>query len=394
VAADLIRAALDRTPPASVAELAAWRDVAWEAPLLPPLRRPTVPRWRDTLTWMPPGTVVLVRHRSTDGTRYVHTNDRRPPRGFEIDFDLGVTHRHGELGTRRLIAGPDQLILTSVEGELDAGFSPLGFVETAPLPLFNALELRRDPVNGAAVLVAGPHDPLWTRAQPIATLGFIEGFPVEPRRLPDPEGFWGLTALGRRADDQKWRHEYDAFSGSDARDGDVVALGGLWNRDGPGFVALSIDERGRLVSELVRQERSRPSARELGKWVAAPLAWERPRVPLWALRATASRALAVPIVARPVRPRPGRLRVLGYLRREAAVNWSPLFSATHPSLNDQFVTRSEVEAADLGYVIDGVLGHSADSLAAARPRERQPEIRWGYRFGQRRRYREGPTDTA
>ena len=79
---------------------------------------------------------------------------------------------------------------------------------------------------------------------------------------------------------------------------------------------------------------------------------------------------------------------LGWLRTEPAYGWSPLFSATHPALADQFVTRSEIEATDLGYRVDGVLGYVCD-VSADPPREVPGEILWTSRFGRRRRVTEG-----
>jgi hypothetical protein len=81
--------------------------------------------------------------------------------------------------------------------------------------------------------------------------------------------------------------------------------------------------------------------------------------------------------------------VIGYVRRDPFAGWGPLFSATHPALGDQYLTRSEIEAIDLGYQLDGVIGYILDGVAT-RTREHLPaEVKWGSRFGQRRRYIEG-----
>jgi hypothetical protein len=83
--------------------------------------------------------------------------------------------------------------------------------------------------------------------------------------------------------------------------------------------------------------------------------------------------------------------LVGYLRGEPCPGWSPLFSAVHPALPDQYVTRSELEATDMGYRVEGVLGYVLDKWAD-RSREALPaEVKWASRFGQRRRYLEGPT---
>ncbi|MGH2832473.1 MAG: hypothetical protein ACRDK2_06820 [Solirubrobacteraceae bacterium] len=55
------------------------------------------------------------------------------------------------------------------------------------------------------------------------------------------------------------------------------------------------------------------------------------------------------------------------------------------------MTRSEIEATDMGYRVDGVLGYVLDRHAD-RSREALPtEVKWASRFGQRRRYVEGHT---
>ncbi|MEJ7893293.1 MAG: hypothetical protein WKF94_11705 [Solirubrobacteraceae bacterium] len=53
------------------------------------------------------------------------------------------------------------------------------------------------------------------------------------------------------------------------------------------------------------------------------------------------------------------------------------------------MTRSELEATDLGYVVDGILGYVLLRLGQHYGLPAPPEIPWGSRFGQRRRYAEG-----
>ena len=83
--------------------------------------------------------------------------------------------------------------------------------------------------------------------------------------------------------------------------------------------------------------------------------------------------------------------VLGYMRGEPPPGWSPLFSAIHPLLPDQYITRSELEAIDMGYRVEGVLGYVLDGGLIARRRLSLAEVKWARRFGQGRRYVEGPT---
>jgi hypothetical protein len=81
--------------------------------------------------------------------------------------------------------------------------------------------------------------------------------------------------------------------------------------------------------------------------------------------------------------------IVGYLKRSPAVDWSPLYSAIHPALGDQYITRSKIEATDLGYQVEGLLGYALDRPADQPAEMFQKEIKWGSRFGQRRRYIEG-----
>ena len=54
------------------------------------------------------------------------------------------------------------------------------------------------------------------------------------------------------------------------------------------------------------------------------------------------------------------------------------------------MTRSALEAGDMGYTVQGILGYVLDRFAD-RTRESLPaEIKWASRFGQKRRYDEGP----
>jgi hypothetical protein len=56
-------------------------------------------------------------------------------------------------------------------------------------------------------------------------------------------------------------------------------------------------------------------------------------------------------------------------------------------LGDQYVGRSELEANDLGFRIDGVLGYICD-VGADQP-VRPADVLWGSRFGRGRRTVEG-----
>lgn len=336
-------------------------------------------------TWIPAGTMPLVRHRSNESRRWVITNDRLSPRGYSIEYDLGVVHTAGELSTRRLLVADDsRFFTTQIEGRLADGYRALGYVEQAPLPLLDTLELRLDPESNQLTLVAGPTDPLYTIATPVATLGLLDSYPINPRQRTDPRVMWRVSALMREVDTTNWRHHYLAVE--QPRSGDVC-LGGLWRDPCTGFVPLRRERDGRLSSELLSPSSSRRLSLASAKWIAAPLNWAGRWPRSWTLRAVGSRSRAL-AGHRPA-GRTYNSAVLGYLRSAPTKGWAPLFSATHPVLGDQYLTRSEIEAVDLGYCLDGVIGYIMDA-GAARTRDELPaEVKWGSRFGQHRRYIEG-----
>ena len=386
----------------SEAERQTQRWTAWEAPSLPALTDGSnMRRWAFAATWTPPGCQPLVRHRAVDGHRRIVTNDRVPPGGFEIEYDLGVVHRFAHPGTQRLI-GRDrhgselpQYYRTRFEGEVADGYMGLGYVEEAPFPMLDVLELRRDSMSGENTLVAGVDDPLYDTTVPVAVLGFIESYPIQPRHPPDTQVEWNLVSLFRSADHGRWRHQYSLED--DIAPG-TTCLGGLWGQAGGGFVPLYRDSKGWLISDLIPQSCVRPSARAQLIWAGAPLKWAGTRPRMWAARATGGRIRAVMlearresrdhVMARTTHEADG-VALLGYLRRESSPGWSPLFSSRHPALNDQYITRSEVEATDMGYVVEGILGYTLDRFADRPLKEDLVEIKWASHFGQRRRYIEG-----
>lgn len=372
---------------ASVAERKVQQALAWEAPQLSRPLRARVPRWSAGPTWTPPGTILLVRHRSHDGKRCRVTNSRIPPEGYSIEYDLGLVQCFAQPGTHRLVATDDGFFRTPFEGQLMDGLRSLGYVEAAPLPMLDALELRRDPTDGAVTLVAGPSDPLYAIAEPLGHLGYIESYPLNPREAPDARVVQHLRTLFRIVDDQEWRHHYEL---DEDRPSGAVALGGVLSAPRPGFIELLQHPDGRLHSQLLNPvPYDGSSLMATTRWVGAPLGWaRRPRT--WAMRATVSR---VRTLARVVGERDSagpEAAAIGFLSREPLPNWSCLFAARHPVIGDQYVTRSELEARDMGYVIDGVLGYVADWCADRSSADHPREVKWASRFGKTRRYIEGP----
>jgi hypothetical protein len=139
---------------------------------------------------------------------------------------------------------------------------------------------------------------------------------------------------------------------------------------------------GRVQTPLLPVE-SRRDPLAAAKWAAAPLRWDD--VPAQERRLAARvRSGYLAGRHRPSSPQPASSGLLGHLRVETADGWVALYRATHPVTGDHFVTRFELEAADLGYRVDGLLGY-ASALGATRGRG--PEtIHWASRAGRGRRY--------
>jgi hypothetical protein len=385
-----MRIELEHLAAATAAERWVQRRNAWEAPRLPMLREDTVRRWAAGPTWTAPGTKQLVRHRSEDGQRCLISTDRRAPKGFTIEYDLGLVHEHAQPGTARLMASREGYFTTLFEGEPGEGYRGLGYVEQAPLPMLDVLELRLDPVAGEPILVAGPSDPLYESAKPLAVLGFVESYPINPRTVPVLKLDWGIATLARTVDAARWRHRY-AVRAPHGRGG--VALGGVWANPGPDFVELERDASGLLRTELLGEPRRQASIATMLRWSVAPLSWSQGRPRGWALRASAGRLRRLAIdgqgASREPRAHEDSSWPAAYLRKSPSEGWSPVFSALHPALEDQYVTRSEIEATDMGYLVEGILGYVLDGFADRSLEAAPAEVKWGSRFGQHRRYVEG-----
>jgi hypothetical protein len=356
--------------------------------MLPSLATGAVRRWAGQATWQPPETSVLVRHRAISAPRWIVSNRRDPPAGYVLDFDLGTLQRHEQPGTARLLHHDGTFLLDDSAAPVPDDTEVLGHVEQAPFPMMDALELRRVRETGQLTLVAGPADPLGAITDPVQTLGFVEGFPIQPRRVVEkPLPPWNLTLLIRTSDHSNWRHSYDSAPfDNPADDPSALALGSLLTHPAPGFVALRRLPEGELSTGAEGDGPAGIAARtrHAPRWIVAPVTWSH-RPHMWALRAAASRARHVAKATRAPAPR-ASAAVLGYLRATEAPGFSALYSARHPVLGDQYVTRSALEATDMGYAVDRVLGYIGD-IGAAR-RAGPGEILWASRFGRERRYLE------
>ncbi len=304
-------------------------------------------RWDDVAGWMPPDTRPLCRHMHLHEPTRVVTNDRNPPPGFRLELDLGVTHAFPLPGTQRLVARAATFELSDEQDELTEG-QALGYIEDRPFPLCESLELCEMPESGERVLVAGPEDPLYGVARPIALLGWVQAFPLQPRG-DRTEPAARVVALYRRLDGESGQHLYSV----EPSDGEspVATVGSLFNSPRMDRIALRLCQDGRLTTDLARPRRATRDPRELARWVArSPASDTGPyRSPRARARSLARHRLAH-------RPREGGSVTLGWLNREGSPGARPLFSTTHPVTGDQLVTCNPQEAVAFGYRFDGALG--------------------------------------
>lgn len=303
----------------------------------------------DAKGWMPAGTQPFCRHLHLHQPTRVITNDRNPPPGFRLEFDLGVTRAFALPGTGRLVARAGTFELSDEQDELTEGLS-LGYIEERPFPLCECLELCEMPESGERVLVAGPEDPLYGIARPIALLGWVQAFPLQCRGdLPHDGPAARATAL-YRLDDRSGKHRY-ATSLADG-ESPAVAIGSLFSSSAGDLVALQLLDDGRLATDLATAGRPTRDPRQLARWVA-----RSPASDTGPYRSPTTRARSLVRHRLERRSRDSRGLTLGWLRGEGSPGVRPLFSTTHPVTGDQLVTRNPQEALAYGYAFDGILGY-------------------------------------
>lgn len=334
-------------------EIAMRHMLAHQAPRLPELTPGTVRRWDPSEPWTPPQTHLLYRHLDPrTGFRAVSTARRSPP-GFEFERILGCARLFPAPGARRLIRAEHSFRLADELVELAEGEYDLGYIEEQPLPMLEALELRRVPGAGQETLVAGAEDPLIYNSEQLRVLGWIEAYPILPHAADVIHtGPWGVDTLRRTLDRRAWRHGYQVDApGEEAA---AVRLGSVLRHPGPDLVALRLRTDGRLASELCTPGRASRDPRKIGRWLAESLYAGGPLTVRMRGMGSRLRHLARHFRAR--RLAKGDGVVLGYLRRRNILGSSTLYSTIHPVTGDQLVTCSPQEAAEAGYLMDGILG--------------------------------------
>jgi hypothetical protein len=368
------------------------RMLAKLGPALPALQGDAVRRWQEEISWMPPETDLLTRHRELDGERRIVKVGRLSPPGFTLERYLGAIQRFAPPGTIRLVQGEHGIRTVERGSPRSEDDEELGHLELSPLPLFQAVE-RAVLSDGSESIAAGESDGLRSIATRLDFLGFIEAFPNAPALAPDVRRrFHGTVTLLRCVDWTIRRHVYRI--GSPGGDELVGELGALHLTAEPSSIAVWIDDDRRIVTQRYMVAYDPPDIRQLLRWVAAPVRWLGFGHVRGRTRAIARRGLEATRMWRAFGEQHGldfgKLWVqarslhtpVGYLYPEAAPGRRELFAAIHSVTGDQLLTHNPLEAADMGYGAAVSLGYVLEQAPVtgtlAMPRVSIP---WASRFG-------------
>jgi hypothetical protein len=362
-------------------------------PAVPSLPSDGVRRWLQQVSWIPPGTDILTRHRELDSERRTIKLGRTSPPGYVLEFDLGAIQLFAPPGTVRLVEGTAGIHTVPRGSPRSGKETELGHLELAPLPLFQAVERATLP-DGSETLVAGDHDMLRAEAIRLEFLGFIEAFPNLPTLPPDARrALHGVVGLLRCIDRTARHHVYRVGSA----DGDelISELGALHLTAEPGSIAVSIDQDGLVFTEQYVEGVPSADIAPMLRWAVAPLAWTGFGHVRGRVRSVARRGLETvervrlrqaggsSLASSELRQRTGGPRaVVGYLHRAPGRGRKELFAATHPITGDQLLTHHPLEASDMGYGPALSLGYILEQAPVtgtlAVPRVTIP---WASRFG-------------
>jgi len=376
-----------RKPPALACERPV-RELHAGAPVRMPGKDVPAPRrWSQSIAWTTPGTIPLVRHASRATGWRVVSNSRTPPPGYVIERDLGVVPRDSPPGTARLecVGGTSYCVVDRESpAEPDPAVVALGHVEQVPLPLLVALLVATHRPTGRQVLLSGDDDPLTGECDVHGALGFIEGFPIYPRKprsgySPD----FGLRGLLRSIDPARRRHVYavDAVPRSCELVGE---LGALLVAPVDDAIALFLTPGGRAYTDDHHASRGTPAPADVARWALAPAAWRDFGHHRGRARAIARRLLDAPTLlvstgngTHAAAPEPA-----GYLFATEASGRAPLWSAIHPATGDQLLTRRRHEASDMGYANIELLGFLRERAPITGTLDvRRAAVPWASYFG-------------
>ncbi len=349
-----------------------------ELPQLPPGVGDRIDRMQ---VWTPPLARALCRYLHPASRRYVFGTDLNPPAGHILERHLGSLRTMPLPGTRSLFWREEEFTRGDA-APLDAP-GLLGFVEQAPLPLFDPLFVARHRQTGQRVLIAGDDDLVAREVEDRVHLGFIEPFPIHPRRPPHEESFYGLVGLVRTIDLTARRHRYGAGRIPEGRL--AGELGSLLTEPLGECEPVWIDRDGRVSTPRTVPSNGRPQLRKAMRWTGAPLTWYGFGSPLPKAKAAARRAYDSMRILAMSPPEPGGSLGMpaGYLLLSPEGRTIPLYSATHPITGDQLLCTEEDEASRCGY--ENVV--SIGNLIARAPVtgelgiNRRVGVPWASRFG-------------
>jgi hypothetical protein len=358
-------------------------------PAAPALPWDHVRRWVLSDSWMPPETLPLVRHRRLDRDERIVTNDRTPPPGYVIEFDLGVIHRFQPPGTAELRAGGDEGF--SIMPDRDEGAPRLttprdpdclGFLEQAAFPLLDAVERAFHRPSGQWVLVSGPEDPLLPVVEQRQALGFLEAYPNHPRHSPTvPSRPYGLRPLFRTVDTAARRHRYGV--GTPPAGSGLLELGALHTEHRTDSVPVWLREDRVVVDGDIAARAT--DLRAGTRWAVAPLAWRNEGPLLPRARAAARRSVELLRGATDIPGAPGAEPPTGHLWSSGAPHRRELHLAIHPVTRDQLLTPWPREALDMGYGNVTRLGWVAIVPFTEAREARHADVPWASHFGRRAR---------
>jgi glycosyltransferase involved in cell wall biosynthesis len=352
-------------------------------PLLPGSGRYSVPRWKYAMTWIPPLCTILVRYREPLRDHWLLTNEA-PPVAYALERHVGALRTTAFEGTERLIRVGEEFH-TVPRGEwepLPPDGVELGYLELAPFPQLKALALGVYRQTGQQVLVTLPDDPLLPHVDLIRTLGFVEPVPAEPKFEPPSQPGHGLRGLLKSVDQGERRHRYAI---GEIPPGQLVGeLGALGESELQGSIPAWIVD-GWLVTDRHRPPAAEKRPLSAARWIAEPAAWgaltgRKARVK-GALRRSA--ITAERFAKRPQEPpAPNGQASAGYLFAEFRPSLTPLYASYHPITQDQLLSRSPADAAQLGYDGTTLLGfiRQIGPLTGCTRQDVFP-IPWARRFG-------------
>jgi hypothetical protein len=337
------------------------RDARIQAEGLPqlPVPPPTLAGRILAHAWTPPQSRLLCRHLHHASGRYLFTNDPTPPPGCSLEYHLGCVRALPLPGTTSLAIRRDGNEFGLALGEPAEIDSPdlLGFVEQAQLPLFDPLWIGRHRATGQRVLIAGHEDPTAGMVDEPDGVGFIESYPIHPRRPPHIDVPYGVLGLVRTVDLGARRHRYGA---GHVPVGQLAGeLGALVSEPIGDCEPLWIDEEGRVFASRQPPRCARPPVRTAARWTVDPLTWRRFSTAGPKLRATARRAYdsARILTTQPAMPMSLPSEPAGYVLRSATSRTVPLYAATHRVTGDQLLSTVESEPHGLDYDNVTLLGH-------------------------------------